>query len=68
MKLEAVMLTLFQSPDDIPEALAALQADPYVEPASVPQENSPCVSRKFGQARRYRSAKLLCAPRLYSAG
>ena len=36
MKLETAMLTLFPSPDDVPEALAALQADPYVESASVP--------------------------------
>lgn len=35
-KLEAYLLTVFPSPNDIPEALAALQADPYVESASVP--------------------------------
>jgi hypothetical protein len=35
-KLEAYQLMLYPSPDDIPVALAALQADPYVEAASVP--------------------------------
>jgi hypothetical protein len=35
-KLEDYMLMLFPSPNDIPEALAALQADPYVDTADVP--------------------------------
>ena len=37
-KLEASMLMVYPSPDDIPAALAALQADPYVDVADVPLE------------------------------
>ncbi len=36
-KLEAYQLLLYPSAVEIPAALAALQADPYVESASVPQ-------------------------------
>ena len=39
-KLEDSVLILFSSPDDIPEALAALQADPYVDTASLPLDLS----------------------------
>jgi hypothetical protein len=39
-KLEDAMLMLFPSPADIPTALAALQADPYVESADVPLQGT----------------------------
>jgi len=38
MKLENTFLSVFPSPSDIPEALVALQADPYVEVAEVPDD------------------------------
>jgi len=63
-KLEAVMLTLFP-PNDIPEA-PALRAGPYIADRCAAGEFF-MVFRKFGQARRYRSAKVSSAQRLYSA-
>lgn len=39
-KLENILLSVFPSPADVPEALAALQADPFVETADVPADLS----------------------------